>query len=145
MNNFILTNVYGHFESFHFFNQEIALVAGLGAWEDGDPTASEELLALLYEELRKIAGDRMAREGVGHTLQPTALVHEVPAKLETLLRDNDEDFFVSVVFLAELQHGLNLAPATHRAALAAWLAETRRKFAPAAESLTKLAHSFLGA
>ena len=60
----------------------------LGAWEDGDPTASEEFLALLYEELRKIAGDRMARDGVGHTLQPTALVHEAWIRLAKVHSEN---------------------------------------------------------
>jgi RNA polymerase sigma factor (TIGR02999 family) len=42
----------------------------------GDKQASEELLPLVYEELRRLATARMARESAGHTLQPTALVHE---------------------------------------------------------------------
>lgn len=42
----------------------------------GDPQAAEELLPLVYEELRRIAAAKMAREQPGHTLQPTALVHE---------------------------------------------------------------------
>ena len=44
--------------------------------EAGDPSAQEELLPLLYDELRDIAGACMARERSGHTLQPTELVHE---------------------------------------------------------------------
>jgi RNA polymerase sigma factor (TIGR02999 family) len=40
------------------------------------PAASEELLPLVYEELRRLAAIRMAQESVGQTLQPTALVHE---------------------------------------------------------------------
>jgi len=44
--------------------------------QQGDPKAAEELLPLVYEELRKLAASRMARESSGHTLQPTALVHE---------------------------------------------------------------------
>jgi hypothetical protein len=43
---------------------------------EGDPEAAEELLALVYEELRKLAEHKMAYEPAGHTLQPTALVHE---------------------------------------------------------------------
>jgi RNA polymerase sigma factor (TIGR02999 family) len=42
----------------------------------GEKQASEELLPLVYEELRRLAAARMARESEGHTLQPTALVHE---------------------------------------------------------------------
>lgn len=42
----------------------------------GERKASEELLPLLYEELRQLAAARMAGESAGHTLQPTALVHE---------------------------------------------------------------------
>ena len=48
----------------------------LRAIEDGDERASEELLPLVYDELRQHAGVRMARESAAHTLQPTALVHE---------------------------------------------------------------------
>ena len=43
---------------------------------DGDDHAPEELLPLVYDELRQHAGHRMSRESGGHTLQPTALVHE---------------------------------------------------------------------
>jgi RNA polymerase sigma factor (TIGR02999 family) len=42
----------------------------------GESRASEELMPLVYEELRRIAAARMAQEQAGHTLQPTALVHE---------------------------------------------------------------------
>jgi hypothetical protein len=42
----------------------------------GDPKAAEELLPLVYEELRKLAVVRRANEKPGQTLQPTALVHE---------------------------------------------------------------------
>ncbi|HEU5072251.1 MAG TPA: sigma-70 family RNA polymerase sigma factor [Verrucomicrobiae bacterium] len=42
----------------------------------GEKQASEELLPLVYDELRQLAAARMARESAGHTLQPTALVHE---------------------------------------------------------------------
>lgn len=48
----------------------------LQAIADGDDHASEELLPLVYDELRQHAGIRMSRESAAHTLQPTALVHE---------------------------------------------------------------------
>src|SRR5207253_3080082 len=49
--------------------------------QQGDPNAAEELLPLVYEELRKLAAHRMANEAAGHTLQPTALVHEAWLRL----------------------------------------------------------------
>ena len=47
----------------------------------GDAKAADELLPLVYEELRKLAAARMANEAAGHTLQPTALVHEAWLRL----------------------------------------------------------------
>jgi RNA polymerase sigma factor (TIGR02999 family) len=49
--------------------------------ESGDQRASEELLPLVYEELRKLAAARMSGEVPGHTLQATALVHEAYVRL----------------------------------------------------------------
>lgn len=49
--------------------------------ESGDPAAAEQLLPLVYEELRHLAGARMAREHPDRTLQPTALVHEAYLRL----------------------------------------------------------------
>lgn len=49
--------------------------------QQGDPHAGEELLPLVYDELRKLAAARMANEAAGHTLQPTALVHEAWLRL----------------------------------------------------------------
>ena len=49
--------------------------------EQGDGKAAEELLPLVYEELRKLAAHKMAHEAVGQTLQPTALVHEAWLRL----------------------------------------------------------------
>jgi len=53
----------------------------LNAVQQGDPKAAEELLPLLYEELRKLAAQKMANEAPGQTLQPTALVHEAWLRL----------------------------------------------------------------
>ena len=47
----------------------------LSAIEQGDPHAAEDLLPLVYEELRKLAAAKLAQETPGQTLQPTALVH----------------------------------------------------------------------
>ncbi|SPE59975.1 RNA polymerase, sigma-24 subunit, ECF subfamily [Verrucomicrobia bacterium] len=49
--------------------------------EHGDPKAADELLPLVYEELRKLAASKMARETPNQTLQPTALVHEAWLRL----------------------------------------------------------------
>lgn len=53
----------------------------LNAIERGDPKAAAELLPLVYDELRKLAGARLAEEKPGQTLQPTALVHEAYVRL----------------------------------------------------------------
>lgn len=53
----------------------------LNAVQGGDEAAAAELLPLAYEELRRIAMQKMAGERAGHTLQPTALVHEAYLRL----------------------------------------------------------------
>ena len=53
----------------------------LNAAANGDPKAAAELLPLVYEELRRLAISKMANEAAGHTLQPTALVHEAWLRL----------------------------------------------------------------
>src|SRR5260221_10149793 len=53
----------------------------LEAIEQGDAKAAEQLLPLVYHELRKLAAHKMASERSGHTLQPTALVHEAWLRL----------------------------------------------------------------
>src|SRR5450755_4037443 len=53
----------------------------LSAIEQGDPCAAEQLLPLVYDELRKLAAQRLAQEKPGHTLQATALVHEAYLRL----------------------------------------------------------------
>ena len=49
--------------------------------EDGDPQAAEELLPLVYDELRNLAAAKMSQENPGHSLQATALVHEAYLRL----------------------------------------------------------------
>src|SRR4051812_18444479 len=53
----------------------------LSAIDQGDPSAAEQLLPLVYDELRKLAAQRLAQEKPGHTLQATALVHEAYLRL----------------------------------------------------------------
>ena len=51
------------------------------AWGEGDQSALNQLIPLVHDELRRIAARYMARERLGHTLQPTALVNEVYLRL----------------------------------------------------------------
>jgi RNA polymerase sigma factor (TIGR02999 family) len=53
----------------------------LQAWSDGDQSAPERLIPVVYQELRRVAGDYLRRERSDHTLQATALVHEAYLKL----------------------------------------------------------------
>jgi RNA polymerase sigma factor (TIGR02999 family) len=53
----------------------------LSAVQQGDPQAADQLLPLVYQELRRLAAEKMAQEKPGQTLQATALVHEVYLKL----------------------------------------------------------------
>jgi len=51
------------------------------AWSDGRRDAVEDLLPLVYGELRRLASRYLRHEPIGHTLQPTALVHEAYIRL----------------------------------------------------------------
>jgi RNA polymerase sigma factor (TIGR02999 family) len=53
----------------------------LQAWSEGDQSAPERLMPMVYQELRRLAGDYLGRERSDHTLQATALVHEAYLKL----------------------------------------------------------------
>ena len=53
----------------------------LSAIEQGDPSAAEQLLPLVYDELRRLAAEKLAQERPGQTLQATALVHEAYLRL----------------------------------------------------------------
>jgi RNA polymerase sigma factor (TIGR02999 family) len=57
------------------------VTALLGAWSRGDHRALDQLLPLVYAELRRIAARQLRHERAGHTLQPTALVHEAYLRL----------------------------------------------------------------
>ena len=62
----------------------------LSAIEHGDPHAAEQLLPLVYDELRKLASQRLAQEKPGQTLQATALVHEAYLRLVGQTREDQE-------------------------------------------------------
>ncbi len=80
----------------------------LDAISRGENQASEELLSLVYDELRKMAAARMLRESAGHTLQPTALVHETWLRL---VESGSQNWENRVYFLA---------PRRRRCAASSW-------------------------
>jgi RNA polymerase sigma factor (TIGR02999 family) len=80
----------------------------------GDPKAAEELLPLVYDELRKLAAQKMASQPPGQTLQPTALVHEAWLRL---VRQEDRKW-------ADSKHFLHAAAQAMRCIL---IANARRK------------------
>jgi RNA polymerase sigma factor (TIGR02999 family) len=63
----------------------------LSAIAQGDPSAASQLLPLVYDELRKLAAHRLARQTPGQTLQPTALVHEAYLRLVAHPKGDDWD------------------------------------------------------
>src|SRR5436189_1868690 len=63
--------------------------------EQGNPKAANELLPLIYAELRRLAACKMAREQPGHTLQATALVHEAWLRLGDGVFANRAHFFAA--------------------------------------------------
>ena len=67
----------------------------LEAMQHGDPSAGEELLSLIYAQLRQLARAKMSREQPGHTLQPTALVHEAWFRLGEQSFANRGHFFAA--------------------------------------------------
>ncbi len=69
----------------------------LEAMQSGESQAAAELLPLVYDELRGIAAHKMAQEKPGHTLQPTALVHEAWMRM---LGDGNEEFANRAHFFA---------------------------------------------
>ena len=93
----------------------------LHAIENGEPQATDELLPVVYMELRRVAAKQLKGEGAGHTLQPTALVHEayvrlvdtsdpqVPHQSRVSSADDAEAFLAEVRIVAGLDHP-NIVP-----------------------------------
>jgi RNA polymerase sigma factor (TIGR02999 family) len=88
----------------------------LSAIERGDPRAAEQLLPLVYQELRKLAARKLAREKPGQTLQATALVHEAYLRLVDVKRAHDWNsrghFFAAA---AEAMRRILIERARHKA------------------------------
>jgi RNA polymerase sigma factor (TIGR02999 family) len=87
----------------------------LSAIEQGDPSAAEQLLPLVYDELRQLAAQRLAHEQPGQTLQATALVHEAYLRLvggaETQDWDGRRHFFAAA---AEAMRRILIDRARHK-------------------------------
>src|SRR4051794_30969509 len=77
----------------------------LRAWGEGDQSAGEELIGIVYQELRRLAAHYLADERESHTLQPTALVHELYLKLFSSkpLQLIDREHFLAVA-ARQLRH-----------------------------------------
>jgi RNA polymerase sigma factor (TIGR02999 family) len=87
----------------------------LSAIEQGDAHAAEQLLPLVYDELRRLAAERMAQEKPGQTLQATALVHEVYVRLvdvDKVQRWNSRGHFFAAA--AEAMRRLLVERARHK-------------------------------
>ena len=95
--------------------------------DEGDPKTAEELLSLVYEELRKLAAAKMAREKPGQTLQATALVHEAWLKLAGSNRQQwrgRSHFFGAA---AEAMRRILIDKARHKASLKGGEAQPREE------------------
>src|SRR5262245_48526656 len=90
----------------------------LSAIEAGDPRAGEQLLPLVYDELRRLAAQKLAQEKPGQTLQATALVHEAYLRLVGAEQAGDWDsrghFFAAA---AEAMHRILVEQARKKKAL----------------------------
>ncbi len=82
-----------HLTQTHAAMADLTLI--LGAIQRGEPDAPGALLAQVYAELRQLARAKMAREQAGHTLQPTALVHEAWLRLGDQPFENRAHFFAA--------------------------------------------------
>ena len=103
----------------------------LCAIEQGDPQAAEQLLPLVYKELRRLAVEKMAQEKPGQTLQATALVHEAYIRLVDLKMaqhwDSRGHFFAAA---AEAMRRILVEQARRQAAAEAWRHAGTGRFPP---------------
>ncbi len=89
----------------------------LDAWSAGDPEALEQLIPLVVDDLKQIAGAYLARERPGHTLEPTALVNELYLRLagrRTVRWESRTQFFAS---MAEIMRRILVDHARRRTAV----------------------------
>src|SRR4051794_9781758 len=96
-------------------NEVTRILSGI---EQGDPHAASQLLALIYDDLRQLAAQKLAHETPGQTLQPTALVHEAYMRLvgdgDALQWDNRGHFFAAA---AEAMRRILVESARRKASL----------------------------
>ena len=86
------------------------VTALLDAWSQGEPHALDRLMAVVHDELRVIAGRFFQRERADHTLQPTALVHELYLKLA---KQRDVDWHSRAEFFAVAARGMRRVLVDH--------------------------------
>jgi len=81
------------------------ITSALDAFRDGDSAAAGRLLPLVYDQLRDLAGSYFRRQPAGHTLQPTALVHEAFVKLveQTQISWTNREHFLAIAATAMRQ------------------------------------------
>jgi RNA polymerase sigma factor (TIGR02999 family) len=94
---------------------EVTLI--LDAIRRNDESAREKLLPLVYQELRQLAAAKMAREAAGHTLQPTALVHEAWLRLNrgaSMAWESRAHFFAAA---SEAMRRILIERARHKASI----------------------------
>jgi len=92
------------------------VTAWLEDWRSGDPTALERLVPALYDELREVAKRQLLHEAPGHSLSPTALVHEVYLRLvqQRTLAANDREHFLALAARTMRRILVDHARARHR-------------------------------
>jgi RNA polymerase sigma-70 factor (ECF subfamily) len=90
-----------------------AITHYLERWRSGDPAAAHEMLPLVYEQLRALAGSLMRGDRPDHTLQPTALVHEAWLKIASAMGGGasvrDREHFLAIAAKAMRQVLVNHA------------------------------------
>lgn len=112
----------------------------LEAWSRGDPQARDELMPVVYQELRRRAGAYLRRERPGHTLRPTALVHEAYLRLceqNTGFKNRDQFFGVASRLMRRIliDHARAKAAAKRGGALRVTLSEDLAQQPPPADLL----------
>src|SRR5918994_5095141 len=84
----------------------VNVTALLKAWSDGDSKAADQLIAVVYEELRRQAARYLSRERADHTLRPTALVNEAYLRLvdqrRVVWQDRAQFFAVAATVMRRL-------------------------------------------
>jgi RNA polymerase sigma factor (TIGR02999 family) len=89
----------------------------LKSWSDGDPTALDKLLTIVYQEFRNMAGHMMANQRKNHTLQPTALVNEVYLRLLNVREQTFENRTEFYKYVAEIMRNILVSHARYKLAV----------------------------